>query len=173
MGLFTTPLQAYHYTKHNKNVTTLEAVRLASRSIPPQWGSIRLRPLICTYAPWGCIVRVGELAKSNGAYVQVGWRKHEKSPPGKYYRSVLWVGCPRAQAVCRVDGAAQERARCPPHQEGQDRRHHRPRRHQQRPLARVPATSRPTPHQCGAIRFLFRPLVCAYDAPPWGVRACR
>ena len=37
-------------------------VRVASRSIPPQWESIRFRPLICTYAPWG--VRVDGLAKS-------------------------------------------------------------------------------------------------------------
>ena len=39
-------------------------VRVASRSIPPQWGSIRFRLLACTYAQWGCIVRVGELTKS-------------------------------------------------------------------------------------------------------------
>ena len=36
----------------------------ASRAVqfPPQRGSIRFRPLICTYAPWG--VHVGVLAKS-------------------------------------------------------------------------------------------------------------
>ena len=28
-----------------------------NRTIPPQWGPLRLRPLICTYAPRGCIVR--------------------------------------------------------------------------------------------------------------------
>ena len=40
----------------------LGVVRAASRPIPPQWGSLRFRPLTCTYAPWG--VRVDELAKS-------------------------------------------------------------------------------------------------------------
>ena len=30
-------------------------VRVASRSIPLRWGSIRLRPLFCTYAPWGVV----------------------------------------------------------------------------------------------------------------------
>ena len=39
-------------------------VWVVSRSIAPQWGSILFRPLICTHAPWGCIVRVDELAKS-------------------------------------------------------------------------------------------------------------
>ena len=37
-------------------------VRVVSRAISPKWGSIRSRPLICAYAPWG--VRVDELAKS-------------------------------------------------------------------------------------------------------------
>jgi len=40
----------------------LGVVRAASRPIPPQWGSLRFRPLTSTYAPWG--VRVDELAKS-------------------------------------------------------------------------------------------------------------
>ena len=39
-------------------------VRLVSRSISPQWGSIRFRLALRTYAPWGCIVRVGSLTKS-------------------------------------------------------------------------------------------------------------
>ena len=30
-------------------------VRVVSRIIPPQWGSIQLRPPICTYAPWGAL----------------------------------------------------------------------------------------------------------------------
>ena len=42
----------------------LDFVRLASRPIPPQWRSLRLRPPTCTYAPWGCIVRADGLAKS-------------------------------------------------------------------------------------------------------------
>ena len=33
-------------------------VRVASRSIPPPWGSIQFRLALRTYAPWGCIVRV-------------------------------------------------------------------------------------------------------------------
>ena len=57
-------------------------VRVARRPISPQWRSIRCRPLICTYAPWGCIVRVDELAKSR------------KTPPPKkiifIYRSFRW-----------------------------------------------------------------------------------
>ena len=35
-----------------------------SRQTPPQWGSTRFRPLICTYAPCGPSVRVDEPAKS-------------------------------------------------------------------------------------------------------------
>ena len=43
--------------------TALE-VRLASRSIPPQWGSIRFRLAPRTYAPWGCVVHVVSQPKS-------------------------------------------------------------------------------------------------------------
>ena len=38
------------------NVPDPRQVRVASRSIPPRWGPIRFRPLICAYAPRGCIV---------------------------------------------------------------------------------------------------------------------
>ena len=39
--------------------------RPVSRSIPPQWGTSRLRPLICTYTPHGAyVVRVDDLVKS-------------------------------------------------------------------------------------------------------------
>jgi len=37
--------------------------RVASRSLPPQRGSIRFRLAPRTYAPWGCIVRVVSLTK--------------------------------------------------------------------------------------------------------------
>ena len=39
-------------------------VRVVSRSTPPRWGSVRFRPPICAYAPWGYIVRVDARAKS-------------------------------------------------------------------------------------------------------------
>ena len=58
-------------------------VRAPSRSTPPQmgakWGSIRFRPLACTCAPWGCVVRGDELAKSR-----------------KYRSETLHCSCPRA-----------------------------------------------------------------------------
>ena len=34
-------------------------------STPPPWGSSRFRPPNCTHAPWGCIVRVGELSPAH------------------------------------------------------------------------------------------------------------
>ena len=50
-------------------------VRVSSRSISPQWRSIRFRLALRTYAPWGYIARV------------VSQTKSRKYPPGKYYRS--------------------------------------------------------------------------------------
>ena len=61
---------------------TAAGPRQATRagSMSPQWGSIRCRPLICTHAPWGCIV------------VQMGCRNHEKYPPG----NVTGTACHRS-----------------------------------------------------------------------------
>ena len=38
-------------------------VRVVRRLVLPRWGSIRSRLALGTYAPWGCIVRVEELAE--------------------------------------------------------------------------------------------------------------
>ena len=48
---------------------------VVSRSISPPWGSIRLRPALRTYAPWGCIVRVVSQVES------------EKYAPQTFYRT--------------------------------------------------------------------------------------
>ena len=39
-------------------------VRVVSGSVSAAWGSIRFRPLTCTYAPCGPAVRADELMKS-------------------------------------------------------------------------------------------------------------
>ena len=49
-------------TKCEDVVAFLPTVRALSRPTAPRWGSIRVHPLICTYAAWG--VRVAKLAKS-------------------------------------------------------------------------------------------------------------
>ena len=56
--------------EHHRHAAQLRrAVRALGRLIPPRWGSVRFRPLACTYSPWGCTyspwgVRVDERAKS-------------------------------------------------------------------------------------------------------------
>ena len=52
----------YYLYYWEKTKQWMIGARVVSRSISPQWGPIRFRPIICTYAPWG--VRVDELAKS-------------------------------------------------------------------------------------------------------------
>ena len=61
-------------------------VRVTSRSISPQWGSSRFRPPACTYAPWGCIVRVDELAKSRKRPTR------NNLPPFPVIRDMVLVG---------------------------------------------------------------------------------
>ena len=50
--------------RYEQDASIMGWVRVASRPIPPQWGSLRFRPPICTYAPRGPSVRVDELAQS-------------------------------------------------------------------------------------------------------------
>ena len=54
----------YYYDDAARAPPEAPHVRAVSRSIPPQWGSVRFRPLACTCAPSGCTVRADELTKS-------------------------------------------------------------------------------------------------------------
>ena len=65
-----------------------ERVRVVGRSISPPWRSIRFRLAPCTYAPWGCIVRV------------VGQTKSRKIPMGPKNITALF---------CEQDPAADAR----------------------------------------------------------------
>ena len=51
--------------------SALTHVRAVSRSTSPQWGPVRCRPPVCTYAPRGCIVCIrvdGPAKKNRGKY---------------------------------------------------------------------------------------------------------
>ena len=49
-------------SRHLRSTPKRLAARPLQRTSPPQWGSTRFRPLICTYAPWG--IRVVSLPKT-------------------------------------------------------------------------------------------------------------
>ena len=73
-------------------------VRAPSRSIPPPWGSIRLRQAHHTYAPRGCIVRVvpGRLTKPR------------KTPTGNILRLVVVIRYNLVLMYSNADGVERD-----------------------------------------------------------------
>ena len=73
--------QAEGEAKARVEVAGEAKVHVVSRSTSPQWGSIRSRPDVCTYAPWRCIVRVDDEIKKATHPKIITALSREQAPP--------------------------------------------------------------------------------------------